>query len=183
MDVGAHVSLLITTTVSLPLSFYGPPPGPRHCGMVVFSICWHPQQQHHRAAFLPADNTGEAEWTLRSRLHAAARGGPTPKRLFSCNQTNSAFQRMSLTNAGPEVCLNRETWHFALNPPPLIFTSKALMPFVLLLVCCELAAWTKCHLASCYIWHIISRQALFCSFPVPESLLQLRYLSLPRVDM
>lgn len=50
---------------------------------------------HHRAAFLTADNARRAEWTLHSRLHRAARGGPSPKLSFSCNQGNSAFQRMS----------------------------------------------------------------------------------------
>lgn len=32
--------------------------------------------QHHRAAFLAADNKHRADWTLQSRLHTAERGGP-----------------------------------------------------------------------------------------------------------
>ena len=41
----------------------------------VVSVDTH-SSQHHRGAFLAADNKHRAEWTLQSRLHTTERGGP-----------------------------------------------------------------------------------------------------------
>lgn len=109
VDVAAHVSLLITTAVRLPLSFYGlslQAWGPLQCASLLYLLTPPAAAASHSRILGPLIIQAKLSGRCASWLHAAARGGPTPMRLFSCNQAENCIPEDEFYQL--RTCLNRK---------------------------------------------------------------------------